>query len=241
MENKTLKLLLGIILSFGNILNGGNGLRGQADGYSLETLGRVGNMTDKNKTSALKYIAKIFQEKVPEISIKKEFDDIYKAQRMNISDLATKVKALTDGFNGVKNRKNNIAKSMNEPDDFIKASEKFISDTEIQINKVNNRFNEITENHKKTCDLYRISQDDDMYKNTEILFTFFTKFFDQFNKILGEKKKTKRMPDIKKSSVNEGQKDSKTEAKKEGTIPKKATNLSGALSRLKQAYGKKDE
>lgn len=239
LESKALKTILGVILSLGNILNGG-GTRGQADGFNIETIGRIGNLSDKNKRSALYYVVDKIRELEPDLAVKKEFELVYKAQRMNIADLGNKVKGLTDGFTGLKNRNNNIAKSMPEPDSFLKASNKFIIEIESEINGITERHTEIKDKHKKLCSLYCIPQDDEKSKNTEELFGFFTKFFDQLHKIMGEKKKEKRMPEVKKTSVKAVEA-SKGEAKnEEPVIPQKATDVSSALNRLKMAHGKKD-
>eukprot|EP00826_Nyctotherus_ovalis_P012993 TRINITY_DN1346_c0_g4_i2.p1 TRINITY_DN1346_c0_g4~~TRINITY_DN1346_c0_g4_i2.p1 ORF type:complete len:332 (-),score=110.87 TRINITY_DN1346_c0_g4_i2:123-1118(-) len=240
MENKALKLVLGVILSLGNILNGG-GMRGQADGFNIETISRIGNLSDKNKRSALCYVVDKIREQDPDLAIKKEFELAYKAQRMNIADLGNKVKALTDGFAGFKSRNDTITRSMSEPDSFLKASNKFIIETESDIDGVNERYNDIKEKHKKLCNLYCISPEDEKAKNTEELFGFFTKFFDQLHKIMGEKKKEKRMPEVKKTAVKAPEPPKKGEAKNETTvIPQKATDVSSALSRLKMAHGKRD-
>jgi len=241
LENKTLKMILGVILSFGNVLNGG-GMRGQADGFNIETIARIGNLSDRNKRSALYYVVEKIKEQDPDLALKKEFELVYKAQRMNIVDFANKVKALTDGFTGLKNRNDNVSRSMPEPDSFLKASNMFIMETEAEIQGINNRQNDIKEKHKKLCSLYCIPQDDEKAKNTEELFGFFTKFFDQLSKIIAETtKKEKRMPEVKKTTNKTMETVKKGELKKEEpVIPQKATDVSSALDRLKKAHGKTD-
>lgn len=39
--NETVKKVLGLILAFGNFMNGGNRTRGQADGFSLDILPKL--------------------------------------------------------------------------------------------------------------------------------------------------------------------------------------------------------
>lgn len=41
MTNESLKQLFAIILALGNYMNGGNGQRGQADGFGLEILSKL--------------------------------------------------------------------------------------------------------------------------------------------------------------------------------------------------------
>lgn len=41
MKNESLKKVFAIILTLGNYMNGGNGTRGQADGFSIEILSKL--------------------------------------------------------------------------------------------------------------------------------------------------------------------------------------------------------
>lgn len=40
-DSETVKKILGLILAFGNFMNGGNRTRGQADGFSLDILPKL--------------------------------------------------------------------------------------------------------------------------------------------------------------------------------------------------------
>lgn len=40
-DSETVKKVLGLILAFGNFMNGGNRTRGQADGFSLDILPKL--------------------------------------------------------------------------------------------------------------------------------------------------------------------------------------------------------
>lgn len=41
LENESVKDVIGLILAFGNYMNGGNRTRGQADGFGLEILPKL--------------------------------------------------------------------------------------------------------------------------------------------------------------------------------------------------------
>lgn len=41
LENDSVKDVIGVILAFGNYMNGGNRTRGQADGFGLEILPKL--------------------------------------------------------------------------------------------------------------------------------------------------------------------------------------------------------
>jgi len=56
---------MSLILSFGNILNGGNVTKGQADGFKIDALNKLTAIKDINKNSALDYICLIYLKKYP--------------------------------------------------------------------------------------------------------------------------------------------------------------------------------
>ncbi|XP_022104818.1 uncharacterized protein LOC110986863 [Acanthaster planci] len=63
------KKILGLILAFGNYMNGGNRTRGQADGFGLDILAKLKDVKSMdNKISLLQYIVTYYVEKVDEHS-----------------------------------------------------------------------------------------------------------------------------------------------------------------------------
>lgn len=61
MENSHLGDLFAIILTLGNVMNGGNRYRGQADGFGLDVLNKLKDVKSKDKkTTLLHFIVKTF-------------------------------------------------------------------------------------------------------------------------------------------------------------------------------------
>lgn len=64
IENEHLKELFSIILTLGNYMNGGNRLRGQADGFGLDVLNKLRDVKSKDKKiTLLQYIVKTYINK----------------------------------------------------------------------------------------------------------------------------------------------------------------------------------
>lgn len=60
-DNSNLKKLFSIILTLGNYMNGGNRMRGQADGFGLEILGKLRDVKSKEpKVTLLHYIVRTY-------------------------------------------------------------------------------------------------------------------------------------------------------------------------------------
>lgn len=55
------KRILGFILALGNILNGGNAQKGQADGFYLEALSKATTMKDINNRTIMQIICEKFK------------------------------------------------------------------------------------------------------------------------------------------------------------------------------------
>lgn len=52
LDMKTVKEILGLILAFGNYMNGGNRTRGQADGFGLEILPKLKDVKSRVSISS---------------------------------------------------------------------------------------------------------------------------------------------------------------------------------------------
>lgn len=64
MASDSLKVLFSIILTLGNYMNGGNSLRGQADGFGLDVLSKLNDVKSKDKKiTLLHYIVKAYMSK----------------------------------------------------------------------------------------------------------------------------------------------------------------------------------
>lgn len=61
IESEDLKLVFSIILTLGNYMNGGNRQRGQADGFTLEILGKLKDVKSKeNQITLLHFIVRTY-------------------------------------------------------------------------------------------------------------------------------------------------------------------------------------
>ncbi|XP_033639550.1 uncharacterized protein LOC117300002 isoform X2 [Asterias rubens] len=67
LTSKGVKKVLGLILAFGNYMNGGNRTRGQADGFGLDILAKLKDVKSQdNKISLLQYIVSYYVDKIDE-------------------------------------------------------------------------------------------------------------------------------------------------------------------------------
>uniref|UniRef100_A0A8C6TN90 FH2 domain-containing protein n=1 Tax=Neogobius melanostomus TaxID=47308 RepID=A0A8C6TN90_9GOBI len=93
-EGKTVKQVLGLVLAFGNFMNGGNRTRGQADGFTLEILPKLKDVKSSDGSkSLLSYIARYFLQHFSEDAGREtcvfplpEPHDLFQASQMKFED-----------------------------------------------------------------------------------------------------------------------------------------------------------
>ena len=88
-ECTVIKNSLAIILTLGNILNGGNKTRGQADGFAIEGMSKIVSIKDVNNKSGMEYVCKKLLEIDPEARhFKREIKGIYESKNNSLSELS---------------------------------------------------------------------------------------------------------------------------------------------------------
>lgn len=67
-SSKEVTSVLGLVLAFGNYMNGGNVARGQADGFELDILPKLKDVKCKdNSTNLLHYLVTIYIKKFDKV------------------------------------------------------------------------------------------------------------------------------------------------------------------------------
>eukprot|EP00929_Paragymnodinium_shiwhaense_P122290 TRINITY_DN9493_c0_g1_i1.p1 TRINITY_DN9493_c0_g1~~TRINITY_DN9493_c0_g1_i1.p1 ORF type:complete len:3714 (-),score=715.30 TRINITY_DN9493_c0_g1_i1:18-9653(-) len=97
--------LLAFILYVGNYLNGGT-VRGQADGFDLDTLGKVSKVKATQEGSLLDFIINQMQKTQPDLIASLfrpggEYESVHEARKCKVSDLLAEINTLStqaDGF-----------------------------------------------------------------------------------------------------------------------------------------------
>uniref|UniRef100_A0A8C5GS84 FH2 domain-containing protein n=1 Tax=Gouania willdenowi TaxID=441366 RepID=A0A8C5GS84_GOUWI len=101
-RNPTVKKVLGLVLAFGNFMNGGNRTRGQADGFALEILPKLKDVKSSDSTkSLLSYIVAYYLRHYDEDAGREtcvypipEPHDLFQASQMKIEDFQKDVMRL---------------------------------------------------------------------------------------------------------------------------------------------------
>ncbi|KAM4664636.1 formin-1 [Discoglossus pictus] len=108
LEVESVKDIIGLILAFGNYMNGGNRTRGQADGFGLEILPKLKDVKSRdNSVSLLDYVARYYLRHMDQDagSEKSKFpvpepQDVFLASQVKFEDLEKDLRKLRKDLDG---------------------------------------------------------------------------------------------------------------------------------------------
>ncbi|XP_045485384.1 formin-like protein 6 isoform X2 [Pieris rapae] len=248
INNESLKQLFAIILTLGNYMNGGNGQRGQADGFGLEILAKLKDVKSKQSTvTLLHFIVKTYMRQrggalstectlpVPEPG------DVQRAAAIDFADVAASLISLRKQLEGCKEKmrkvidayERNPADKANENKrievfkdkmtTFIDAAEEKLKTEDENLSECKNKFISTVKfyQYKPRCG----SVDDCEPKEFFSLWTSFcSDFKDIFKKeeqlaIKEKLKETKKMHEVRKAQTV-------TQPKKEGGLKARLQKMS---------------
>jgi hypothetical protein len=208
-ECKILKDSIAVILTVGNILNGGNKTKGQADGFAIEGLPKIITVKDVNNKSGMEYVCKKLNESNPEYTgFKKELRNVYDAKRNNLPELKNLFEAFIAQTNGAKKKCELITNDAEDP-----AAESYELVVKAKIESYNEKLQamkkrfEVVEN--KWLDMgeyYGIKKDDPKMEDTSKFFEFWITFFDGLDKYWPKEKRGKAASSSAKPDSSQGAK-----------------------------------
>ena len=184
---------INVILTVGNILNGGNKTKGQADGFAIEGILKIITIKDVNNKSGMEYICKKLNEKHPEFSgFKKDLKGLYDAKRDNLPELKEMFEVFIGQTNGAKNKCELIT---NDREDHSAAVydtvvKKKIESFDAKLQEMKARFETCEKKWKKLGEYYGIRKDDAKMEDTTKFFAFLIQYFDALDKYWPKEKKS---------------------------------------------------
>uniref|UniRef100_A0A8C1SSD6 Formin 1 n=1 Tax=Cyprinus carpio TaxID=7962 RepID=A0A8C1SSD6_CYPCA len=109
LDNDSVKDVIGIILAFGNYMNGGNRTRGQADGFGLEILPKLKDVKSRdNRMSLVDYVVSYYLRNMDEnagteksVFPLPEPQDLFHAAQVKFEDLAKDLRKLKKELTGM--------------------------------------------------------------------------------------------------------------------------------------------
>jgi len=190
-------MILSQILDIGNILNGGNNQKGQADGYNLDILKSIDKVKDTNNKSLLVTVCtkvKNVDESMENLK-KKYFSNVNNASKSAIAEVNGALAKL----------KKEIKENLAILKEISTLKDKFYVEAEKRLNKCNGLildlekdFNDNVKMVDEVIASFGIEAKDPKSKNPEEFFKLIDEFMDQVDKFTPktEPKKIKRKHDV---------------------------------------------
>jgi len=127
LKSNTIKHVFSLILQIGNYLNGGT-RKGQADGFSLDTLKKLSGVRTKDRRTLLAYVAQLCKDKIPDSkNLKAELRPLEEAAKtISLIELKNKIQKLKNQFKKNKENAKNVEKA-DQNDIFASKSRTFFN------------------------------------------------------------------------------------------------------------------
>ena len=187
-----LKLILGYILSLGNILNGGTS-RGQADGFNLDILKKLPGIKDRNGKSILSYIIQNIQLVRPDFkNLTSHFEFVRLAANSPFSILKNECNNIISSFPNIEK----LYQSLSKNDGFKLKAGKFMISTRKEIDEIAKCIDYIETKYKELR-LYLFAKQKD-YDLPEKLFSLFNNFIIEMDKAFPKQEKEKKTIFVRK-------------------------------------------
>ncbi|KAF6736309.1 Formin-2 [Oryzias melastigma] len=160
-SNKAVMQILGLVLAFGNYMNGGNRSRGQADGFTLDILPKLKDVkSSDNSQSLLSYIVAYYLRHFDEDAGKEtcvyplpEPQDLFQASQMKFEDFQRDLRKLRKDLNACSAETEKVCKLSSEEnlhpfkdkmDEFLSQAKTDLESQEKQLTETQNTFLELT-------------------------------------------------------------------------------------------------
>ncbi|XP_045530377.1 uncharacterized protein LOC123718052 isoform X1 [Pieris brassicae] len=247
-NNESLKQLFAIILTLGNYMNGGNGQRGQADGFGLEILAKLKDVKSKQSTvTLLHFIVKTYMRQrggalSTECTLPVcEPGDVQRAAAIDFADVSAHLGSLRKQLEGCKEKMSKVvdAYERNQADvanenkrievfkdkmtTFINAAEEKLKTEDENLSECKNKFISTVKfyQYKPRCGSIEDCEPKEFFS---LWTSFCSDFKDIFKKeeqlaIKEKLKETKKMHEVRKAQTV-------TQPKKEGGLKARLQKLS---------------
>jgi len=167
-ESPEFHTFLGLVLAFGNFLNGKN-VKKVIHGFKIKSLSKLNDTkSSDNKTTLLQYLATHINENYPKlIDLGTVLKSTAKATKFNVATIKDDIKNLKDGLKNVE-QQIKIAEAANiEGDKFSEVMSNFFEFSNDKASSLDSELEKVFDDLKKLAALYTISESDMLQKPDE--------------------------------------------------------------------------
>ena len=177
-----MKKLLSYLLSIGNILNGGTP-KGQADGFTLDIITKLGQIKDSNGRNILYTICNFIQKEMKEEekfeNVKKDFPCLAEAGKLSFCDITPSLNKLKKEIDSQSEMIKILA--INK-DDFYKRAEKLYTQYKKEVEALEKLIDSNIKVFQETVSFFGYEAKDSKYKSQEEFFNLINDFLNEVEK-----------------------------------------------------------
>lgn len=178
-NNEILKKLLCYVLTIGNILNGGTP-KGQADGFSLDALSKLGSIKDTSNKTLTSYICGLIKKEDENFdNVKKNFPNLSEAGKISMAETQSSLNKLKKEL---RDQKANLEKISSLGDEFVKKATKTFDNFSSQVETAEKNFQDAIKHFQETALYYGYTANDSKYKNPEEFFNLINDFLNEVDR-----------------------------------------------------------
>ena len=240
-KNDVLPKVLGVVLSFGNYMNGGTA-KGQADGFQIDLLPKLADTKDvENKTTLLQHVVEFLAEKHPgTLKFPTTVPNVRQAVRLSLEQYGNDVKRLGLRLKESQRMAEGVIKAAKDgdspgKDEFVKAVPSALADIEEQLEAVTSQFDEVKTDFVACVEFFGMPPGRARDQKTEAFFTIWRNFAVNFEKFLPKEKEATGRPGRK--SVAAGSKRTHAMGAKIGGGGSGADPMAAIINSLKAGGG----
>ncbi|XP_023935351.1 uncharacterized protein LOC112043917 [Bicyclus anynana] len=251
ITNESLKHLFSIILAIGNYMNGGNGQRGQADGFGLEILSKLKDVKSKQaNVTLLHFIVRAYMKSrggalsgscdlpVPEPG------DVFRAAAIDFADVAASLGTLRTNLDECRNKmekvleddasfkgdENACGENTKRLDVFKDKMTTFLNAAEEKLKTENENMCECRNKFIATVKFYQYSPKNGKIEDCEPkeFFSLWTSFCTDFKDIFKKEEQNAIKEKLKETKKLQCERKANTQPKREGGLKARLQKLSSA-------------
>lgn len=180
-NNATFKLILSYVLTVGNILNGGTP-KGQADGFNLDILSKIGSIKDTTNKTLTQYIcAQIKKDDESFEGMRKDFTTLGDATKVPFAEIQSGMNKLKKDL---KENNANFEKINSLNDEFCTKCKKLFESYLKEVEELDKSFQEALKNMQEIITFYGYLPTESKYKNPEEFFILINDLVNEIDRSL---------------------------------------------------------
>eukprot|EP00002_Diphylleia_rotans_P021981 TRINITY_DN4293_c0_g1_i1.p1 TRINITY_DN4293_c0_g1~~TRINITY_DN4293_c0_g1_i1.p1 ORF type:complete len:1072 (-),score=269.95 TRINITY_DN4293_c0_g1_i1:143-3358(-) len=192
-NSQALRIFLGVVLSCGNYMNGGNTARGQADGFHLSNLSLLSTVKDStNSSNLLQFIVNQVKERYPEgMKLPEELSLAKEASTVSLSTITNDLQKVIKDLNVTRALAEGVISNVPKSDPFVLQIPRFLAEADKQLSNIQKQLSDTTQSFQDMLLFFGISRQQLSQESSDEYFLNLSNFVVSFKQFTPTEEKPK--------------------------------------------------